>query len=103
MPHAPIATWRMNWAEQVHRDSEFERSRDCHRWNAMSNKARKGYLSGFRLAYRKAAVVNSDPIDKTVLANEEVVEGGGWRCGSSWRRKGDYSSGSFASPRTPIA
>ena len=34
------------------------------------------------LAYRKNAVVNWDPIDQTVLANEQVVDGRGWRTGA---------------------
>ncbi|MDP7220450.1 MAG: leucine--tRNA ligase [Arenicellales bacterium] len=34
------------------------------------------------LAYRKNAVVNWDPIDQTVLANEQVVDGKGWRSGA---------------------
>ncbi len=34
------------------------------------------------LIYRKAAVVNWDPIDMTVLANEQVIDGKGWRTGA---------------------
>jgi leucyl-tRNA synthetase len=34
------------------------------------------------LAYRKAAVVNWCPFDKTVLANEQVEDGKCWRCGT---------------------
>jgi leucyl-tRNA synthetase len=34
------------------------------------------------LAYRKRSTVNWCPVDKTVLANEQVVDGACWRCGS---------------------
>ncbi|OAJ35688.1 leucine--tRNA ligase [Piscirickettsia salmonis] len=39
------------------------------------------------LVYKKNAVVNWDPVDKTVLANEQVVDGRGWRSGSLVERR----------------
>jgi leucyl-tRNA synthetase len=34
------------------------------------------------IVYRKSAVVNWDPVDQTVLANEQVIDGRGWRTGA---------------------
>ena len=40
-----------------------------------------------KLVYRKENYVNWDPIDKTVLANEQVIDGKGWRSGALVERK----------------
>ena len=39
------------------------------------------------LVYRKESYVNWDPVDKTVLANEQVIDGKGWRSGAIVERK----------------
>ncbi len=39
------------------------------------------------IAYRKEATVNWDPVDQTVLANEQVIDGCGWRSGVPVERK----------------
>ncbi|MDP3622126.1 MAG: leucine--tRNA ligase [Polynucleobacter sp.] len=51
---------------------------DYYRWNQwlFLKMLEKG------IAYRKTQVVNWDPIDQTVLANEQVIEGRGWRSGA---------------------
>jgi len=39
------------------------------------------------IAYRKTQVVNWDPVDKTVLANEQVIDGKGWRTGATIEKR----------------
>ena len=39
------------------------------------------------LVYRKPAIVNWDPVDMTVLANEQVIDGRGWRSGAEVERR----------------
>ena len=39
------------------------------------------------LVYRKESYVNWDPVDETVLANEQVIDGRGWRSGAIVERK----------------
>ena len=39
------------------------------------------------LVYKKQALVNWDPVDQTILANEQVIDGRGWRSGALVERK----------------
>jgi leucyl-tRNA synthetase len=44
-------------------------------------------MLGKGIAYRKTQVVNWDPVDQTVLANEQVIDGKGWRTGAAVEKR----------------
>jgi leucyl-tRNA synthetase len=44
-------------------------------------------LLSLGIAYQKESLVNWDPVDNTVLANEQVIEGKGWRSGARVQKK----------------
>lgn len=54
------------------------------------------------LVYRKNSVVNWDPVDQTVLANEQVIDGKGWRSGATVEKK-KFHNGLLKSPTMPMS
>ena len=65
-----------------------------------------------KLAYRKTAKVNWDPVENTVLANEQVIDGRGWRSGAVVEQRDltqwffkitDVRRGAAAGPRQAAA
>ncbi len=58
-------------------------NKDYYRWEQWF--FTKLYEKG--LVYKKNATVNWDPVDQTVLANEQVIDGRGWRSGAIVERK----------------
>ena len=57
--------------------------------NAYYKQQQKLFVQFFKeeLIYKKESLVNWDPVEKTVLANEQVIEGKGWRSGVEVEQK----------------
>ena len=53
----------------------------------MGRREQNAYLMNFRLAFRAESVVNWDPVDKVVVADEEVENGRAWRSGALVEKK----------------
>ena len=52
------------------------------------------FLKAKGLAYRKESWVNWDPVENTVLANEQVMDGLGWRSNAPVEKSGSCRNGS---------
>ena len=87
---AAPAAW--TYANIEHMRSQLKRLGFAYDWSREVTTCRPEYyrweqrmftrLMRSGLAYRKDAEVNWDPVDQTVLANEQVVDGRGWRSGA---------------------
>jgi leucyl-tRNA synthetase len=70
--------WAIDWTREVATCSP-----EYYRWNQwfFLRMWEKG------IAYKKTGVVNWDPVDMTVLANEQVIDGKGWRTGATVEKR----------------
>ncbi len=91
----PPARWTEHNIENMR--SQFERLGFAFDWAREVNTSRPEYYRGEQwfflrmhekgLVYRKNSLVNWDPVEQTVLANEQVEDGRGWRSGAKVQRR----------------
>jgi leucyl-tRNA synthetase len=92
---APPARW--TYANIDHMRAQLERLGFSYDWSRELATCRPEYyrweqalfvrLLDRGLVYRRDAMVNWDPVDQTVLANEQVIDGRGWRSGALVERR----------------
>ncbi|HVF35082.1 MAG TPA: leucine--tRNA ligase, partial [Candidatus Saccharimonadia bacterium] len=88
---------RWTYANIEHMRAQLERMGFGYDWSRSFATCRPEYyvheqrmftrLFGQGLVYRRNSVVNWDPVDQTVLANEQVIDGRGWRSGAVVERR----------------
>lgn len=76
-----------NHAEHVGAITAGAQPISAQQWQAMSRKDKNAYLMNFRLAFRASSQVWWDPVDKVVVADEEVEGGRAWRSEAIVERK----------------
>ena len=89
----------LEWTEKniAHMSNQLKRLGLSYDWTTEISTSRKQYyqwnqwlfrqLHAAGLIYRKKGYVNWDPVDQTVLANEQVIDGKGWRSGAPIEKK----------------
>ena len=89
----------LNWTEKniEHMKDQLKTLGLSYDWTTEISTSRKSYykwnqwlfkkLFDAGLIYRKKGYVNWDPVDQTVLANEQVIDGKGWRSGAVVEKK----------------
>jgi leucyl-tRNA synthetase len=93
--NVPPAEW--TYQNIAHMRQQFKRLGLAYDWNREITTCHPSYycweqwlfvqLFKKGLAYKKDSVVNWDPVDQTVLANEQVIDGRGWRSGALIERR----------------
>ncbi|REK51077.1 MAG: leucine--tRNA ligase [Bacteroidetes bacterium] len=82
-----ISVFEKSGNSEINAASEFKDSFSANEWNSFAESERENILQSYRLAYISEATVNWCPALGTVLANEEVKEGGSERGGHPVERK----------------